>query len=110
MTQKESKFEQHVVKRIEKMYPGAMVLKVHPNYRPGFPDRIALYGDHYYVFETKREANAPFQPNQQYYIDSINAMSRYSGSTVVHPGNEKEFFDEIQRAFGSLRFTRVSKS
>lgn len=100
MVQKESTFERHLIKRIETLFPGAINLKVFPGYIQGFPDRIMLWNNTWAAYEVKRNRFANKQPNQDYYIHTLDRMSFAS---YVYPENEEEFFNEIQRTLGSFR-------
>ena len=100
MGMRESEFEFHVVKRLERSFPGAINLKIFPGYIQGFPDRIVLWNDRWAAYEVKKHQNAHKQPNQDYYI---NLLDRMSFGAYVYPENEEDFFNEIQRAFESIR-------
>lgn len=100
MPVRESIFEKRLVNDLEKMFPGAIVLKIFPGYIQGFPDRLMIFKNTWAAFEVKRYRNAPHQPNQDYYIDLLNKMSF---ADFVYPQNKEVFLDEIQRAFRSIR-------
>lgn len=106
MARVESAFEHDLVKDLERMYPGAYVIKNHPNYRQGFPDRLFLFGNFWAAFDTKRDASAPVQPNQEHYISRLNRMSF---AMFVYPENKEEFLDEIQRQVNASGATRFLK-
>ena len=80
------------------MFPGCVILKNDSNYLQGFPDLLVLYGDKWAALETKNDANARHQPNQEYYVDLLNSMSY---SAFIFPENESEVLCEIQRTFQS---------
>lgn len=106
MAIRESKFERNIVQKLLDLYPGAIILKTHPNYIQGFPDRLALVGDSWFAFELKRSERAIHQPNQDYYIELLRNMSY---ANFVYPENEQEFLYEIQRIFRTQRSTRISR-
>lgn len=91
----ESKFERKLVKKLERQYPGAYVIKTNPNHIQGFPDRIFLYNDFWAAFDAKRSRTASVRPNQRHYIEQLDHMSF---GMFVYPENEEEFLNEIQRA------------
>lgn len=105
MAKRENEYQAGLIKRIKERFPGSMVLKNDPNYIQGFPDITILYGNSWAVLECKRDASAPHQPNQDYYVDTLNGMSY---SAFVYPENEEEVFDGLAQAFGSDRQARVS--
>lgn len=106
MPPRESVFEAALVRKIEKLFPGAVTLKINPNYIQGFPDRLTLVDDSWFAFETKVSLHASHRPNQEYYIRMLDEMSYAS---FVAPENEQEFLDEIQRTFRFARPPRVSR-
>lgn len=92
----ESDFERYVIKRIENLFPGCIVLKNDPSYIQGFPDRTILYYDRWAALEIKDSDNAAVQPNQKYWVD--RAMELSYGS-FVYPGKLKEVLDELRGTF-----------
>lgn len=92
---KEDEYQAHVMERLEKTFPGAIVTKLQP-YIQGIPDVAIFYEDKWGVLECKREQKAKHRPNQDYYVDKMNKMSFAS---FVYPENEEEVFDAIQSAF-----------
>ena len=91
----ESKFQAQLIKRIEKLLPGATVLKNDANYRQGFPDLTVLYKGKYAILEVKRSAKEKHQPNQDDYVEE---HAEYTCSRFIFPENEEEVLDELQRA------------
>lgn len=102
----ESEFQARLIKKISKMFVGAIVIKTDPKYLQGFPDLLILYRHQYAALECKRSAKESFQPNQEYYLELLNAMSY---ANVVYPENEEEILDELQQAFRSNRSTRFPR-
>lgn len=96
----ESKFQADLIDTIKKEFPGAIVLKNDPDINQGFPDLTILWEDRWAVLEVKRSKDASHQPNQDYYVNRLDAMSY---SSFVYPENMKEVIDGIQRAFGTRR-------
>lgn len=105
MAKRENEYQAGLIKRIKSRFPGSIVLKNDPNYIQGFPDITIFHGNHWAVLECKRDSSAPHQPNQDYYVDTLNNMSY---SAFVYPENEEEVFDGLAQAFGSDRQARVS--
>lgn len=104
---KERDFQSEVICAVRNRFPGAIVIKNDPNYIQGFPDLTIFYRDKWAVLECKRSANETHQPNQDYYVDTLNAMSY---SAFIFPENKEEVLREIQQAFKSGRKARVSRS
>lgn len=98
MAKRESKFQKELMDEIKRRYPGCVVLKNDSGYIQGFPDWTILYKDKWAVLETKREASAKKQPNQEYYVDMLDDMSF---SRIVHPENKEEVLRELQSTFGT---------
>lgn len=94
---KESQYQHHVIERIKRQFQGAVVLKNDPGYIQGMPDLTIFYRDRWAMLECKRSAVSHHQPNQDYYVEQMNAMSY---SAFIYPENEEEVFCEMARAFG----------
>lgn len=101
---KENKYQQELKKKIQKIFPDAIVAKM--DTLQGFPDLIVLNGDRWAVLECKRESKSDRQPNQDYYVTKCNNMS--FGSFIC-PENEREVLNGLQQALKPNRSTRVSK-
>lgn len=102
----ESVFQAELIKDLEAMFKGCIILKNNPLYMQGFPDLTIFYRDKWAVLECKKSEFEPHQPNQDYYVDVLNRMSF---SRFIYPENKKEVLDELQQAFRSPRSTRFSK-
>lgn len=89
------------------MFPGCIVLKNDPTYIQGIPDLTIFWNDKWATLEVKKADNAPHQPNQDFYVERMNAMSF---SSFVYPQNKEEVLNELQQAFGLKRRTLVPKS
>lgn len=98
MPLKERSFQKDLIKELEELFPGIVILKNNPNYRQGFPDLLLLYEDKWAVLEVKRAADSPAQPNQIYYVETLGQMSYAS---FIYPENWEQVIHEIQQAFRS---------
>lgn len=94
----ERKYQENLIKKIEYMFPGCIVLKNDANYLQGFPDLLILYKNHWAALETKKNEFAHRQPNQEYYVTLLDGMSY---ANFIFPENESEVLSEIQSAFES---------
>lgn len=90
----ERKFQSQLKRDIEELLPGSIVLKNDPTFLQGIPDLLVLYKDRWCALEVKAFADAPFRPNQPYYISRMSAMSF---CTVVYPENEAEVLQELEK-------------
>lgn len=107
---KESTFQSNLIKELEDIFPDCIIMKLDANYIQGIPDLLILYKNKWAVLECKRSEREYLhdrRPNQDYYISLLDEMSF---ARFVFPENKTEVLDELQRAFGSRRFTRVSRS
>ena len=100
MSKLESKFQKEFIDEVKVRYPGCVALKNDSSYIQGFPDWTILYEDKWAVLEMKKERGARKQPNQEYYVNKLNAMS-YSG--FVFPENKDEVFEDLDRLFKQKR-------
>lgn len=94
----ESAFQSKLIKELNLMFIGCVILKNDANYIQGFPDLLILFNDRWAVLECKRDKYAPYQPNQEYYLETLGRMSYAS---VIYPEIKKEVLDELQQAFRS---------
>lgn len=92
---KESDFQAKLIKELEKKFPGSIVIKNDPNHIQGFPDLTVLYKDRWAVLECKQGTKAKKQPNQEYYVSTLNQMSY---SAFICPENKEEIMNELQQA------------
>jgi len=90
----ESVFQSFLIKEIKKRFTGAVVIKTDPNYIQGFPDLLVLHKDCWGAFEVKRSLHAHHQPNQDFYISKLGAMSF---ARFICPENYKEVLDAFEK-------------
>ena len=57
---------------------------------------LILYKNKYAFLENKKSANAPHQPNQDYYVDKLNNMSF---ARFVYPENKDNVLEELDLYF-----------
>ena len=95
---KESAFQAKLIKELKEMFPGCIVLKNDATYKPGIPDLLILFNDRWAALECKKSSRASRRPNQEYYVEKMDAMSYAS---FVCPENKKEVLNAIQQAFRS---------
>jgi hypothetical protein len=93
----ERQYQAKVTKKIRNLFPGCMLIKNDPQYQQGIPDWTLLYGDKWGMIEIKASKNAPFQPNQEYYLEVLDDMSF---AMVIYPEIEEDMLNALQEAFG----------
>lgn len=92
---RESQFQAQLIKKLNKMLPGIIILKNDPNYIQGIPDLIILYKNRWAALEVKRGATASVRPNQAHYVRTMYAMSY---AAFIYPENESEILSEVQQS------------
>lgn len=103
---RENAYQASLIKELKVRFPGCFVLKNDSSYLQGIPEILVLIEDWWAILEVKRSKDAPYRPNQEYYLDLLGQMSF---TATIYPENEEEVLDEIQRQFETRRFARVSK-
>lgn len=101
----ESKYQAQLIRRLKRLLRGCIIIKNDTSYMQGLPDLLILYGDRWAMLEVKSDADAPEQPNQNYYIDLLDGMSF---AAFIFPENEEDVLYELQHALGINRPARVS--
>lgn len=92
----ESGFQDDLIKDLDSLFPGCMVFKM--DQIQGIPDLLVLYRDRWASLECKRGTQSAHQPNQDYYVDLMNAMSF---SRFINKNNKEEVLRELQETFGA---------
>lgn len=103
----ESTYQAKLIKKLDKLFPGCVILKNDSAYRQGIPDLTILYGSYWACLEVKASKNSDQQPNQEWYIDTLNSMWF---AAFIFPENEREVLHDLQQAFRTRRSSRISKS
>ena len=83
-------------KELKDKFPGCIVMKNDAEYIQGIPDLTILHGERWASLEVKKNAKASHRPNQDYYVDKMDAMSF---SRFVYPENKDEVLDELYGYF-----------
>ena len=100
MARLESEFQRNLIKKLELLFPGAIVIKTDPSYIQGMPDLLILYYDQWAALECKIGTLAKRQPNQAWYVDTMNTMSF---AAFISPDNEESVLHALQQTFGTRR-------
>ena len=106
MSELERDIQPRIIKKLERRLPGVRIFKGDTRYKQGTPDLIILYKDRWAMLEVKKDPHAPRRPNQQYYVDVLNTMSY---AALIHPENEEDILDGVQRALQAERCPRISQ-
>lgn len=101
----ESTYQARLIKKLERLFDGCIILKNDSGYKQGIPDLLVLHKKRWALLEVKASANADQQPNQEYYITLGKQLSY---AAFIFPENEDEVLSELQRTFEPRRKTRVS--
>lgn len=104
---KESKFQKEVIDEIQELLPDAIIMKNDPNYIQGIPDLTILSGDKWATLEIKKSKDATHQPNQDFYVETMNNMSF---SAFIFPENKEEVLNALAQSLKPKRRTRIPKS
>lgn len=104
---RESVYEAKLVKKLQRMYPGCVILKNDSSYLQGVPDRLILHESFWAMLEVKESEKSSYRPNQEYYLRKFDEMSF---AATIYPSNELEVLNALQRAFQSGRSARLSQS
>lgn len=94
----EASYQNKLIRKLQSIFPEAMILKNDPSEVQGIPDLLILFNGFWAMLEVKLSQNSPIQPNQEWYIDKLNNMSF---ACFIFPENEEEVIDALQSAFGS---------
>lgn len=102
----ESRYQAQLIKKLQAMFEGCVILKNDSSYLQGVPDLTILYKDRWAMLEVKATgAWVREQPNQEHWIRMLDDMSF---AAFIHPGNEEEVLDALQHTFWDIRYPRVS--
>lgn len=106
MVARESKYQAALIDRLGQMFPGCFIQKMDSSYTQGIPDLLILFNDRWAMLEVKASADAPKQPNQDWYVGELRRMSY---AAFICPENEEEVLRELEQALRPARRTRVSQ-
>lgn len=94
----EKDFQSVLIRDLERLFPGCIVMKNDADHIQGIPDLLLLYRNRWASLECKKSVNASKQPNQEYYVEKMDSMSF---SRFVYPENKEEVLNELQQAFNA---------
>lgn len=102
---REAQYQAKLIRKLESLFPGCVVLKNDSSYKPGIPDLIILFSNMWAMLEVKLSGVSYLRPNQNHYIHLLDSMSFAS---FISPDNEEDVLYDLQCAFGVIRPPRVS--
>lgn len=103
---RESQYQAKLIAELERRFPGCVILKNDPTYLQGIPDLAIFYGNQWAMLEVKASAKAAIQPNQPYWVETLNEMSY---AAFIDPSNEEEVLRGLEQAFTAHGHTRLSE-
>jgi len=92
----EQKFQKNLKDEIKQRFPGCIVTKLDATSIQGIPDLLILYKNKWATLECKKSKDASKQPNQEYYVDQMDAMSF---SRFIYPENKNDVLNELTKLF-----------
>jgi hypothetical protein len=95
MVSREGPYKTGLRHRIEALLPGCVIVKLDSADLQGIPDMLILYLERWAVLEVKISPTARVQPNQEYWIGLLGAMSF---SAFINPENESEVLDALYQS------------
>ena len=101
---RETQYQAKLIKKIERMFPGCLVLKNNPNHLQGVPDLLILWYGTWGALEVKLALDSEIQANQRHYVSRMDEMSF---AAFICPENEEEVLRDLQRALSAGRSSRI---
>ena len=95
---KESVFQSSLIKELKERYPGCIVMKNDSKYIQGIPDLTILFKNKWAALECKKESKASHQPNQDYYVAKMKAMSF---ANIISPEIKDDVLALLDQFFNS---------
>lgn len=103
----ENAYQAKLIKKLERIFPGIVILKNDPDYQQGILDLTLLFGRKWATLEVKASSRSRLQPNQDYFVRKLNDMSF---AAIIYPENEREVLLALEQALSPRRRARVSQS
>jgi hypothetical protein len=96
----ERDYQPKLIKKLDRMFPGCVILKNDSSYLQGIPDLVIFYGARYAFLEVKASKDSPPQVNQPYYVETLNRMSF---AAFIYPENEREVLNALRAALQGVQ-------
>lgn len=94
----ERDYQKKLVKKLQDVFPGCIVLKNDAQLKQGIPDLLVLYNDKWVALEVKKSETASHRPNQDLKVQKMNEMSY---AAFIYPENEEKIFSEMKEVFAA---------
>ena len=94
----ERDYQKKLVKKLQDVFPGCIVLKNDAQLKQGIPDLLVLYNDKWVALEVKKSETAIHGPNQDLKVQKMNEMSY---AAFIYPENEEKIFSEMKEVFAA---------
>ena len=92
----ERDYQKKLVKKLNDIFPGCIVVKNDAQLKQGIPDLLVLFNDKWVALEVKKSESASHRPNQDYNVERMNNMSY---AAFIYPENEEKIFSELKEVF-----------
>lgn len=93
---RENEYQARLIDKLERRFPGCVVLKNDSQYINGIPDLLVLFNDRWAMLEVKAKPTSPVQPLQPYWVKRLGSMSF---AAFIDPSNELEVLDGLEQSF-----------
>lgn len=94
----ESRFQSNLKAKIKDEIPDALIIKTPSNAYQGIPDLCIMANGKCAFVECKGSETAKHQPNQDVWIEWLNAEGFYA--TFAYPRNAKNVVESLRQYFG----------
>lgn len=94
----ENQYQAKLIRKLERKFPGCVILKNDAGYQQGILDLTLLWGPRWASLEVKASEDAGIQPNQEFFVRKLDEMSF---AAFIYPENETEVLSALQQAFAS---------
>lgn len=97
----ERDFQKGLIKTLEKLFPGCVILKNDAKYKDGIPDLSIFYKSKYAFLEVKKSYDECLKsmknkPKQKYFIDKF---SKWAFGSYIYPENVEYVLDQLKEVF-----------
>lgn len=89
----EREYQARLRKKLERMFPGCVILKNDAELLQGVPDLLVLHEDRWAMLEVKADESSRLQPNQDYYVRLFGSMSF---AAFIYPSVEQEVLHALR--------------
>ena len=93
---RENVYQGKLIRKLNKIYPEAVVIRNDPSWIQGIPDILILFRHRWAALEIKAAHDSPDQPNQPYWVARLNDMSF---SAFIFPENEESILYQLEIFF-----------